>query len=67
MYSATKKQKLEGAATFAATLLLAAAPPAALAAIVRRDSRRRDHAARARLATLTPRRRPDARVGAGRR
>ncbi|HEX4094224.1 MAG TPA: hypothetical protein VHZ33_36370 [Trebonia sp.] len=48
MYTATRKEKLEGAATVAATLLLVAAPPAALAAILRRDSRHRDQIAKTR-------------------
>ena len=48
MYTATRKEKLEGVATLAATLLLAAAPPAALAAILHRDSRHRDQVAKPR-------------------
>ena len=46
MYTATRKEKLEGAATLAATLLLAAVPPAALAAVLHRDARHRDHVAK---------------------
>jgi hypothetical protein len=39
MYSASSKDKLEAAATVAASLLLAAGPPAALAAIQRHEAR----------------------------
>jgi len=39
MYSESAKNKLEAAATVAASLLLAAGPPAALAAIARHEAR----------------------------
>jgi len=39
MYSESAKNKLEAAATIAASLLLAAGPPAALAAIQRHEAR----------------------------
>jgi hypothetical protein len=39
MYSASSKNKLEAAATIAASLLLAAGPPAALAEIQRHEAR----------------------------
>jgi len=39
MYSESAKNKLEAAATVAASLLLAAGPPAALAAIHRHEAR----------------------------